>query len=295
MTASHLSVEIDSQPDCWRQAERVALDAAPLLPRPGERVAVVGCGTSWFIGQSYATLRESDGHGHTDAVAASEFPALRRYDRVVAISRSGTTSEVLDVVNAVRGQVPTVAITVDDTTPIAGLVDAVVVLPFADEDSVVQTRFATSALALLRRSLGEELTTAIKDAEVALTQPLEPQWPAAEQFTFLGRGWTVGLAHEAALKVRETAGAWTESYPAMDYRHGPITVTSPGRVAWMLGPAPKRLAEDVADTGGTFVSSRLDPMAQLVLVQRLALRLAQDRGLDPDRPRHLTRSVILKG
>jgi glucosamine 6-phosphate synthetase-like amidotransferase/phosphosugar isomerase protein len=34
-------------------------------------------------------------------------------------------------------------------------------------------------------------------------------------------------------------------------------------------------------------------MATLVLVQRLAVALAVARGLDPDHPRNLTRSVVL--
>lgn len=289
--SSHVAAEIASQPDCWRRAADLSVAAHPVLPRPGERVAVVGCGTSWFIGQSYAALREAGGHGRTDAFAASEFPGVRDYDRLVAITRSGTTSEVLELLAGV--DVPTVALTADASTPVADVADELVLLDFADEDSVVQTRFATSALALLRCGLGEELTGVVEDGGSALSTDLEPEWLAAEQFTFLGRGWTVGLAHEAALKMREAAGAWTESYPAMDYRHGPISITAPGRVAWMLGAAPSGLGRDVAATGGTYVSSGLDPMAQLVVVQRLAVRLAHDRGLDPDRPRHLTRSVIL--
>ena len=63
----------------------------------------------------------------------------------------------------------------------------------------------------------------------------------AEQFTFLGRGWTCGLAQEAALKMREAAGAWTEAYPAMEYRHGPISIAGPGRVTWMFGDVPEGL------------------------------------------------------
>ena len=50
--------EIASQPDCWRRAAALAPDLARLLPAPGERVAVVGCGTSWFIAQSFAAARE---------------------------------------------------------------------------------------------------------------------------------------------------------------------------------------------------------------------------------------------
>ena len=64
----------------------------------------------------------------------------------------------------------------------------------------------------------------------------------AEQITFLGGGWTYGLAQEAALKMREAAGAWTEAYPAMEYRHGPIAITGRGRVAWMFGTLPDGLA-----------------------------------------------------
>ncbi|XVV01194.1 SIS domain-containing protein [Actinosynnema sp. CA-248983] len=289
--STHVAVEIATQPDCWHRASTLAKEVAPVLPRPGERAAVVGCGTSWFMAQSYAWLREATGQGFTDAFAASEFPGARDYDRVVAITRSGTTSEVLDLLESVS--VPTLALTADGTTPVVDAADDVVVLDFADEVSVVQTRFATSTLALLRTSLGEDLTPAIADASVAVGLPLRPEWTAATQVTFLGRGWTVGLAHEAALKMREAAGAWTESYPAMDYRHGPISVTAPGRLAWMFGSAPEGLAGDVEATGGTFVTSGLDPMAGLVVAQRLAVHIAEAAGLNPDQPRHLTRSVIL--
>ena len=68
---------------------------------------------------------------------------------------------------------------------------------------------------------------------------------------FLGTGWTVGLAHEAALKIREAAQAWTESYPAMDYRHGPIAVAGPRSLVWMFGMPPPGLAEHVRRTGAT--------------------------------------------
>ena len=82
-----LHTEILSQPDCWRRAAAVAAQSQRLLPRDGERVAVVGCGTSWFMAQAYAALRESTGHGETDAFAASEMPRGRHYDRLLALKR----------------------------------------------------------------------------------------------------------------------------------------------------------------------------------------------------------------
>jgi fructoselysine-6-P-deglycase FrlB-like protein len=79
----------------------------------------------------------------------------------------------------------------------------------------------------------------------------------------------------------------------MEYRHGPIAVTGPASVVWLLGPAPDGLADEVAATGGLAWQSRADPLAELVRVQRLAAAMGRARGFDPDRPRNLTRSVIL--
>ncbi|MFF0748212.1 SIS domain-containing protein [Streptomyces sp. NPDC004267] len=301
-TPSRTAAEIATQPASWRRAAEAAAGFEG-LPKPGERVAVTGCGTSWFMALGYAALREAAGLGETDAFASSEFPVGRAaagsYDRVVAITRSGTTTEVLDLLAAVRGLVPTTALTADPGTPVRDAADALAVLDWADEESVVQTRFATTALAFLRAGLGEvpgvkSVAEAAVDAELALTEPLEEAVLAAEQWTFLGRGWAYGLALEAALKMREAAGAWTEAYPALEYRHGPIAITAPGRATWVFGALPEGLAADVARVGGTLVSrAGLDPLADLVRAQRLAVALAESRGLDPDRPRNLTRSVIL--
>ncbi|GGV46454.1 SIS domain-containing protein [Streptomyces griseoflavus] len=308
-SSSRTSAEIASQPAVWRRAALALPHHATVLPRRGERVAVVGCGTSWFMAQSYAVLRESGGHGETDAYAASEFPYGRHYDRVLAITRSGTTTEVLDLLRRVKGTVVTGAVTADPASPVNQAADAVAVLDFADEESVVQTRFATANLALLRAHLEAEgalpagvrtLDAAVRDAEQALTRPLDAAVRDAEQVTFLGSGWTCGLALEAALKMREAAGAWTEAYPAMEYRHGPISIAGPGRITWAFGELPDGLADDIARVGGTLVAgstatpSGLDPLADLVRAQRLAVACAEARGYDPDRPRNLTRSVVLQ-
>lgn len=144
--------------------------------------------------------------------------------------------------------------------------------------------------------MGEDLGHLPQQGHSALTEPVPNAALEAEQFTFLGRGWAYGIAQEAALKMREAAGAWTEAYPVMEYRHGPISVTGPGRVTWWFGDPealPSGLADDIARTGGQLVALGRDPLADLVVVHRLAVALAAARGLDPDNPRHLTRSVIL--
>ncbi|SED93083.1 SIS domain-containing protein [Ruania alba] len=287
---SQTAIEVASQPDVWEWA-LAEHDGATGLPAAGERVAVVGCGTSWFMAQSYAAQRESAGHGVTDAFTASEFPAERSYDRLVAISRSGTTTEIVHLLQ--RTDTPSVLLTAVGEGPAAAHADHEIVLDRADETSVVQTRFATTALVVLRASLGEDLTAAVADARTALTQPIEDAWVSADQLSFLGTGWTIGLAHEAALKLRESSQSWTESYPAMEYRHGPISIAQPGRVVWVFGTAPDGLAGDVQETGATLAVSELDPLAHLVLLHRVAVARSEARGLNPDTPRHLSRAVIL--
>ncbi|TGN75740.1 SIS domain-containing protein [Streptomyces bauhiniae] len=290
---SHVEDELSSQPECWERAAREAAPYRAALPVPGERVAVVGCGTSYFMAQAVAALREDAGQGETDAFAASEFPRGRSYDQVIALTRSGTTTEVLDLLAQLKGTARTTAITADPETPIQQAADDLVVLDYADERSVVQTRFATTALTLLRAHLGLHTPAAVTDARAALTIPLPQGLVERREFTFLGRGWTVGLANEAALKMREASLSWTEAYPAMEYRHGPISISGEDTATWTLGPAPEGLAEQVRATGALWIEGGLDPLAELIRVQRLAVAVAAARGLDPDRPRHLTRSVIL--
>ncbi|GAA4166474.1 SIS domain-containing protein [Gryllotalpicola daejeonensis] len=291
MSELFVATELSSQPQTWRTAAAALPDVVQHLPQPGERVAVVGCGTSWFIAMSYAVARERAGHGVTDAFAGSEYPATREYDRVVAISRSGTTTEIIDVLSQVAGR--TVLITGVPGSPATEVADEVVELPFADEQSVVQTRFATTTLALLRASLGDDIEALASQAELALAVPVDALLDA-EQVSFVGTGPAVGLAFEAALKTREAAQFWAESYPAMDYRHGPIAIAQPGRLVWALGDFPEGLDADVAATGATFVHHDLDPLAALIVAQRFAIGVALRRGLDPDHPRSLTRSVILR-
>ena len=287
---TYADTEISSQPEIWRQVASFAPDVIGQLPQKGERVAAVGCGSSWFMSQAYAGLRESLGFGETDFFTAREFPFDRKYDRIVAISRSGTTTETRELLQ--QSKIPSVSITAVPDSPIAKLSTSAIVMPFADEQSVVQTRWATAALGLLRISLGFDLLSIVKDAELAIDENISGLLDV-EQITFIGNGWTIGLAQEAALKTREAAQFWSEAYPSFDYRHGPMSIAQKGRAVWAFGPIEPKLVEEIKATGAYFESNDLDPMAQLIKAQRVAIALGKKRGLNPDEPRGLTRSVIL--
>ncbi len=288
----HIDAEISTQPENWLQAAALSEQFREILPQKGERVAVVGCGTSWFMSMAFALLRESTGAGEADSFTASEMNYRRSYDRVIALTRTGTTTETVRVLNQLKGKVPTVVITEKHESPATEAASHSIVLDFASEKSVVSTRFATSTLALLRAHIGQDLTLASEQAKAMLSESVET-YASAEQISFLGTGWSIAMASEAALKTRETAQFWAETHPAMDYRHGPISIAQPGRVVWCFGTPPANLQKDVEATGAFFETRDIDPMAHLVLAHRTAAELARKRNVNPDQPRHLSRSVVL--
>ena len=243
------------------------------------------------MAQAAARWREDAGQGETDAFAASEFPLGRHYDQRVAVSRSGTTTEVIEVLEQTAGR--SLLITAAPDQPAARVATRTISLAFADEESVVQTRFATGWAALWRAHLGHDVAELAREVRGGLETALPAGLGAYRQFVFIGRGAAAALAAEAALKLREAAGAWTEAYPAREFRHGPISGTGPHTLVWSLDAPEPALLDDIAATGAAVTQGLGDPMVELVRVQRAAVELAALRGLDPDRPRHLTRSVIL--
>jgi fructoselysine-6-P-deglycase FrlB-like protein len=290
---SHVSqteIEIATQPAIWRQVAKYLPEVADKLPKHGEKVAAVGCGSSWFMSQAYAGYREAKGHGETDYYAGSEFIYTRNYDRIVVITRSGTTSEIVHLLRQTK--LPSVVITAVAGSPVTEFATESIIMDFADEESVVQTRWATAALGLLRAHSGADLEKIAKDAEIALEEDVS-KFAELEQISFLGHGWTVGLAQEAGLKTREAAQFWSEAYPVLDYRHGPMSIAQKGRAVWMFGEMDKYLESEIMKTGALLEQSKLDPMAHLVKAQRICVEIAKFRGLNPDQPRGLARSIIL--
>ncbi len=293
--ATHLAKEVATQPDDWARAETIAAEHREILPQKGERVAVIGCGTSLFMSKAIAALRERAGHGLTDAWPASEVRSGREYDRYLVICRSGTTTEVVNAMRELPADIPRTVICSSPNTPVLELGDPILI-DEVDEESVVQTRFATTTLAILRWHFGEDLDPVIAQARAVLAE--DPtvslaQVRHAEQISFVGMGFAAAIAEESGLKLRESCQSWTESYLSTEYRHGPIAISAPGRAVWAFGPLVPNFAADIASTGAHFEHRDIDPMADLVRVHQLCILRAADLGLDPDHPRGLNRSVVL--
>ena len=121
---------------------------------------------------------------------------------MLAVTRSGTTIEVLDALRDLRGRARRIGITADAATPIRDVTDQLLVLDYADEQSVVQTRFATTVLTVARAHIGHDLAPVVQQARAAVAADLDDGLLDRRHYVFLGRGWSIGVAREAALKVQ---------------------------------------------------------------------------------------------
>ena len=73
-----------------------------------------------------------------------------------------------------------------------------------------------------------------------------------------------------------------------------MAIAEKGRAVWMFGEIDSDLRDEILATGAILETSSLDPMAHLIRAQRVAIEIAKKKGLNPDQPRGLSRSVILK-
>lgn len=291
---THFSTELASQPSVWRQAQALTDELRSKLPDDGTRVGILGCGTSLYVAQAVAIYRERQGAGETDAFPGSEFPATRGWDELIAISRSGTTTEIIDAVKKLNSK-PVLGIVGEAGSPLGAHLTKELDLPFADERSVVQTRFATTVLALLLGAYGWDVEASAQRAERYLTETL-PDWAGdIQQFVFLGRGVGMAIAQEAALKFREILATWSEGYATMEYRHGPISAINERSLVWILDDQEPSIDEQIRATGARLIRGEGDPLAELVRIHRFAEGLVDLRGINPDQPPHITRSVVLAG
>jgi glutamine---fructose-6-phosphate transaminase (isomerizing) len=265
----------------------------------GRRIVAVGTGTSWHAANHAVwLLREAD----VDAVAVQAMDAalygfgLRPGDAVLVLSHRNTkrfSSEVLEKVRAGGEPGPVVVIGGRGS-------------PGVDVETVEQERssaFTASHLgALMRvcqlaRALGAPLD-GLEDVPTAVEAALDVELgvePPLRLLELTGAGPNQWTAAEGALKIRETSQVATEGLSVEQFFHGP-SVAIDGRDTLVCldggGPGAERLhaVANAAETCGTRVhrvaetalGETLSIFPLTVLVQRIALELAEALGSDPD-------------
>lgn len=341
----HTYSEIMSQPAVWAEViesfyssqDQVAGAYRAINP---SNVIFIGCGSTYYLSQVAAALFQ----GLTDiparAAPSSElilFPeqTVADTDRtlLVAISRSGTTTETLQAVSQFRkmGGRAVWVISCYPESELAQGGDLTLLASAAHEQSVAQTRSFSSMLILAQ---GLAAAVAGKDTKGLASLPrsldsllvntgelLEDLGSRIDlrRIFFLGSGYQYGVANEAMLKMKEMSLTNSEAFHFMEFRHGPMSMaTEEALIVGLFSEGARPHEEQVltemkalgAHTLGLNASHRSGyeyevvfdkdaipawalPALYLPPLQLLAYYRSIAKGLDPDNPRNLAAVISL--
>jgi glutamine---fructose-6-phosphate transaminase (isomerizing) len=244
---------------------------------------------------------------------------------VLIISQSGRSPDLLAAAKQASAQgALLVAMVNDEESPLAGMADIVIPLCAGTEHSVAATKSFIASLAATIHLLAAwtedaEIESALSSLPDKLSEAWNLDWSAAldelstaNAMYVAGRGHALGIVQEAALKLKETCGIQAEAFSAAEVRHGPMAIVRKGFPVLLFGQADESLdgvaalAAEFASRGARVITSGVPdapgttlpvavadpliaPILQIASFYRLANELAVRRGLDPDRPLHLTK------
>ena len=271
-------------------------------------------------------LTPTASHAPSVSSVYSASPRKLRGALFLAISQSGRSPDLLVSAEAARAAGALVVALVNDTdSPLAAMAEVTVPLLAGPERSVAATKsYIASLLALLQLVAAwtedEDLARAAVGAPTALTDAWGQDWSAAAAplvrasgLFVIGRGLSLAVAQEAALKLKETCGLHAEAYSAAEVRHGPMAIVGPGFPVLMLAPNDaaaegfEALAGEFLERGAPVIMAgaahpgainlpgsgdlppTLAPLATVQSFYRFVAELSLARGLDPDRPPHLSK------
>jgi glutamine---fructose-6-phosphate transaminase (isomerizing) len=243
---------------------------------------------------------------------------------VIAISQSGASPDILSVVDSAAQQGAfTVGLTNTSDSELARLSAAAVDICAGPEHSVAATKtFVNSVLAglLLLAEIGRDepllkaLTELPDHFEKAIGMDWTPLADAVEKrgsLYVIGRGPGLAIAHEAALKFKETCQIHAEAYSSAEVMHGPVSIVENGYPILALGVRDAaeeglaQAADRMTDQGGNVFATSdkaqraeklpfesaghplTDALVQIVSFYAFIEWFARERGFNPDIPKHL--------
>lgn len=239
------------------------------------------------------------------------------------ISQSGQSPDILAAVEAAKaGGAFSVALVNAERSRLEAAADVTLPLRAGPEQSVAATKSYIASLAavlhLVARWTGDEaLLDALQAAPSQLRQAFECDWSPlvecmkqARGLYVIGRGPALGVAQEAALKLKETCRIHAEAFSSAEVRHGPMELIGPDFPMLVFRQSDEsaegigELARDVIARGApVFVAGAevegatslpvpdapelIEPLLHIQVLYRAANQLSVELGLDPDRPLHL--------
>ena len=333
----HTYNEIKSQTEAWSQALDVV--HASTLPKAGDydQVLFTGCGSTYYLSLAAAALYQELTGCSARAVPAGELllnssmyvaqVGNLRY-LLVAISRSGTTTETIKAVEKFKAEKRGKVVVISNYDAVLSrLADVNIVIDKGQEESIAQTRsFASMYVAVTafcaklagRDDLLETMRELPRIGELVIAK--YESWAqsigenlAYDRFYFLGSGIRYGLACEVNLKMKEMTLTHSEPFHFLEFRHGPMSMVNENAVVvGMLSDVNRiheaKVLEEMKGLGGTVASlgekeadiqfesgipESIRGVLYLPVLQLMAFYRSVAKGLNPDRPTNLTAVVKL--
>ena len=325
--------EIQEQPELLKKVLNKEKEIKKILSLTDrERVAFIGCGSSYYLPMAvaYHVRRKMN----IPAYAFTGFGTFRypntRFEKnkdyfIIAISRSGESSETVSALESLKDKThfKTASVTCEAGSTITKLSDASLILEFVNEKSIVMTQSTTSMILSLQIAMEDKGLEVIPELLKEVLDNASNSFDRLnlntfEHFIYLGYDEYLGIAHEGALKIREMALSNSEAYETLEYRHGPKSLVTKNSLMFFLPSSEsfkeeERLGKEMRQLGATTVNispwnsdafdlwidtklnvvDRSDMVLRLVPLQFVAFKRAIQREINPDKPSNLTKSVRL--
>lgn len=335
--------ELVSQPDTWeRLLERLdaGSDFPPIALEAYDEVVVLGSGTSYYLALAVADWVSRRHTIEVHAVPSCEVVldphqvklATGRKRLVIAISRSGESSELIRAVDALKARDTSIlGVSCCVGSSLLRIADQPFLIAEGFEDGLVMLRSFTSMLLALQYMFGSihdraalrTLPAAGRALLDAHTEPLRAlaRRRSFDRFVYLASGPSYPIALEASLKAQEMSASTSEAYYSLEYRHGPMaTVDRDTMLTLFCLPEIElglSLARDMKNLHATLLVVGADAyhyrgiadltvptlaglddgqasLLTLLPLQIVAFETAMRRGKDPDAPKNLSKVVILE-
>lgn len=302
----------------WRKAKM----PAP-LPKSDTARVVIGCGTSYNLALAVASALCAAGHKAIGVPAGEWFDRPTAYmpddveTEVIALSRSGTTTETVRAANASRARgLHVTGVSCAPDTELEAASDTAFIFDTHPSEGIVMTSSASLMLlagyALAGLVIDDALATQAETLLGALDRADIAPFHARDHIVFLGGGAHYGVMLEGGLKLMEMAITATQTFHPGEYRHGPISLIDKGSAVVMLyhsdtAKADAELVREVQVKGAFVigiggpgdVSLPVDATGDLAgaealpALQLLGERHAKSKDIDTTAPRHLSKVVVL--
>jgi len=320
--------EIKNQTEAWNQA--LELTKTAQLPKADnyEQVIFTGCGSTYYLSLAAAALYQELTGRPARAVPGGELllnpgtVVSNQKTLLIAISRSGTTTETVKAVEAFTANKNGDVLVISNYEELLSQsADISIVIPKGQEESVAQTgSFASmyvAAAGLSARMAGRndliESMSSLSEVGERVIQKYEPYAQqlgenlAADRFYFLGSGIRYGLACEVNLKMKEMTLTHSEPFHFLEFRHGPMSMITKNTIVVGLVSGSnlkyeKAVLNEMEELGGKVVSvgekdadivfdsavpEHIQGVLYLPVLQLMAFYRSLAKGYNPDRPKNL--------